>query len=175
MQLYIQHFSSPVGILTLCADNQALRALYFGDIAPVSAFRMNTPLLVEAICQLDEYFQGRRQTFTLALAPKGTDFQRRVWDALCAVPYGQTRSYAQLAAAVGSAHAFRAVGQANHANPIPILIPCHRIVRTGGALGGYAGGLERKAFLLRLEREQAQRLEENAPGAASGLSAVISE
>lgn len=149
--LYIQHFLSPVGMLTLCAGEDALHGLYFGASAPAQAQERCTPLLEAAMRQLDEYFRRQRRVFTLPLAPQGTDFQKRVWHALCAIPYGQTCSYAQLAEAVGAPRAFRAAGQANHANPLPIFIPCHRVIRADGALGGYAGGLSRKAFLLKLE------------------------
>ncbi len=151
MALYVQQYLSPVGMLTICADEDALRGLYFGAPAPAPAQVARTPLLEAAARQLDEYFRRERRTFTLPLAPQGTDFQKRIWRVLCTVPYGQTHSYAQLAAAAGAPHAFRAAGQANHANPLPVFIPCHRIVRTDGALGGYAGGVARKAFLLRLE------------------------
>lgn len=151
MAFYIQRFQSPIGLLTLCADEKALCGLYFGTFMPAEAQEILTPLLAQAVQQLDEYFQRKRRAFTLPLAPQGTAFQKRVWDALRTIAYGNTCTYAQLAAAVGSPRAFRAVGQANHFNPLPILIPCHRVVRTGGALGGYAGGLDRKSFLLRLE------------------------
>ena len=97
------------------------------------------------------YFAGERRDFDLPLAPAGTDFQRAVWDALRAVPYGQTRTYGEIATAVGRPKAVRAVGQANHVNPLPIFIPCHRVVGKNGALTGYAGGLDLKRALLALE------------------------
>ena len=101
--------------------------------------------------QLAEYFAGERTAFELPLAPAGTPFQRNVWDALLAIPYGETRSYGELAAAVGKPGAARAVGRANHDNPIGVVIPCHRVIGAGGALTGYAGGLDRKRYLLELE------------------------
>src|SRR6185437_14116566 len=105
----------------------------------------------EAIGQLEEYFAGRRRAFDLDLDLRGTDFQRRVWEAVAAVPYGQTRSYADVARAVGNGKAVRAVGAANGANPLPLVIPCHRIIGSGGGLHGYGGGLDVKARLLELE------------------------
>ena len=101
--------------------------------------------------QLGEYFAGERTAFELPLAPAGTPFQRIVWDALLAIPYGETRSYGELAAAVGKPGAARAVGRANHDNPIGVVIPCHRVIGAGGSLTGYAGGLDRKRYLLELE------------------------
>ena len=102
-------------------------------------------------CQLDEYFSGERRQFDLALDLRGPEFYRRCWQALQRIPYGETRSYAQLAAAVGSPQASRAVGQANHHNPVAIIVPCHRVIASDGSLAGYAGGLAAKEFLLNLE------------------------
>ena len=110
-----------------------------------------TPLLLEAERQLSEYFAGRRKVFDLPLAPAGTPFQRAVWQALAEIPYGETRTYGEIAGAVGRKKAFRAVGMANHCNPIPVIIPCHRVIGANGSLTGYADGLERKARLLALE------------------------
>lgn len=101
----------------------------------------------------DRIFAGRRRAFTLPLAPEGTPFQRAVWDALRTIPYGESRSYKQIAAQIGRPTACRAVGMANNRNPIAIVVPCHRVVGSGGTLVGYAGGLETKAYLLGLERE----------------------
>lgn len=110
-----------------------------------------TPLLKEAVGQLEEYFCGKRETFTLSLAPMGTPFQRRVWEALRTIPYGETRSYKQIAEYVGNPKASRAVGMANNRNPIAIMIPCHRVIGAGGSLVGYAGGLTIKQQLLYIE------------------------
>ena len=110
-----------------------------------------SPLLDAAEAQLREYFAGTRRTFDLPLAPRGTAFQQRVWAALRAIPYGETCTYGELAAAIGSPSASRAVGMANHHNPIPIVIPCHRVIGANGTLTGYAGGLEIKRKLLALE------------------------
>lgn len=110
-----------------------------------------TTLLQEAQAQLDAYFSGRLKTFQLPLAPAGTAFQQRCWQALCTIPYGQTVTYAQQAQAIGQPKAVRAVGMANHRNPLPIFIPCHRVIGKDGSLTGYAGCLEAKRFLLDLE------------------------
>ena len=101
--------------------------------------------------QMDDYFAGKRRSFDLALDLRGTDFRKRCWSELLRIPYGETRSYAQIARAVGNPNGFRAVGQANHYNPIAIIVPCHRVLAGGRNLGGYGGGLPTKAFLLRLE------------------------
>lgn len=110
-----------------------------------------TPLLLRAFEQLEEYLARVRKEFDLPLAPAGTPFQRKVWDALVQIPYGQTRSYRQIAEAVGSPKGFRAVGMANNRNPIAVFIPCHRVIGADGSMVGYGGGLEIKEHLLRLE------------------------
>ena len=101
--------------------------------------------------QLEEYFAGTRKNFTMPLDLRGTEFRKRCWNELLRIPYGETRTYAEIARAVGSPVGFRAVGQANHYNPIAIIVPCHRVLATGGRLGGYGGGLPVKALLLKLE------------------------
>lgn len=137
---------SPVGDLTISEDGGAIVAIDWGWVADQS----DAPLLREARRQLHDYFDGRRAAFDLALAPVGTTYQQRVWQALCTIPSGSTRTYAEIARCVGGSP--RAVGGANGRNPIPIVIPCHRVVATGG-LGGYSGGdgLPTKRFLLALE------------------------
>ncbi len=142
---------TPLGEVTLTEEDGAIVALDWGrgrDQTP-------TPLLREAIAQLQDFFDGRRQSFDLPLAPQGSAFQRRVWAALTRIPPGETRSYGNVAAELGTAA--RAIGQANGANPIPILIPCHRVVAAGGALGGYSGGEgpQTKRLLLDLEARAA--------------------
>lgn len=112
-----------------------------------------TPLTDELAEQLDEYFQGNRQRFDIPYDLKGTPFQKRVWSALCQIPYGQTRSYLDVAQSIGNARACRAVGMANHRNPLLILIPCHRVIGADGSLGGYAAGVDTKQFLLELEQK----------------------
>ena len=139
---------SPIGPLTITEENGALTALTFSG---GETQRPSTPLLKEAVSQLTAYFAGQRQVFELPLSPRGTAFQKQVWDALCRVPYGQTCSYGQLAHAIGRDRACRAVGMANHRNPLPIFIPCHRCVGADGSLTGYAGGLAAKKYMLQLE------------------------
>ena len=138
---------SPLGPLTLTETDGALVRLEFGG----EGGSVRTPLLCQAAAQLEAYFAGTRTTFDLPLAPKGTAFQRRVWEALQQIPYGETRSYGELAAAIGNPKASRAVGMANNKNPLPIFIPCHRVIGSNGTLTGYAGGLDIKVRLLQLE------------------------
>lgn len=141
----------PVGAITLAASDQALLWLKFGIREYPGAEPGANPVLEATARQLREYFAGDRRTFDLPLAPIGTDFQRRVWDALCAIPYGETCSYGALAQAIGNPKAARAVGMANNRNPISIIIPCHRVIGANGALVGYGSGLPIKETLLRLE------------------------
>ncbi|MDF2485123.1 MAG: hypothetical protein K0R46_1291 [Herbinix sp.] len=112
-----------------------------------------TNLIREAAVQMMEYLDGTRKDFTVLLSPKGTSFQQKVWEALRAIPYGETRSYKQIAEAVGNKNASRAIGMANHHNPIMCIIPCHRVIGADGRLVGYAGGLDTKAELLKLEEK----------------------
>ena len=144
-------FDTPVGAIGLEEENGAIvRLLLPGAPAPRIACH-ETLLLTEGKRQLLEYLAGKRREFDLPLAPKGTEFYRSVWRALEEIPYGETRSYRDIAQAVGRPKAVRAVGQANHNNPIPIIIPCHRVVGANGSLTGYGGGLDLKERLLRLE------------------------
>lgn len=143
----------PLGRFGLVEEDGALTHLLLpGAPEPAGCRQGETPLLQRAAQQLREYFAGRRQAFDLPLSPRGTPFQCRVWEALQKIPYGETCTYKDLAIAVGSPKGFRAVGMANHCNPIAILIPCHRVVGTNGSLTGYAGGLDMKAALLKLEQ-----------------------
>ena len=135
---------SPMGPLTLFAQDNRLTALVFGDFGGYD----HLPLFEMARRQLEEYFAGHRQNFDLPLDPGGTDFQRRVWRTLLDIPYGKAISYKELARRVDRPKGFQAVGQANGRNPLPILIPCHRVIGADGSLGGYSGGLDRKRFLL---------------------------
>ena len=149
--------ASPVGRLTLVATDDGLAAiLWQNDRALRVRLELDAeddrhPVLVEAERQLQEYFAGRRKTFALKLDVSGTAFQRRVWNALMTIPFGETRSYAQIAKQIGNPAASRAVGAANGKNPLSIVAPCHRVVGSSGALTGFAGGLDAKARLLALE------------------------
>jgi len=146
---------SPVGPLTLAIDGGALVGIWFPDAegAPArTADGGRDPLLDTVRRELDQYFAGSLRQFTVPVAPRGTPFQLSVWSALRHIPYGQTTSYGAIAAQIGSPNAVRAVGAANGANPIPIIIPCHRVIGANGSLTGFGGGLGRKRFLLDLER-----------------------
>ena len=141
---------SPIGQLTLIGTNKALTSICFG----VSGYTFNpSELLLRAVRELREYFAGERRDFDIPLDPAGTDFQKKVWQELRAIPYGQTRSYGDIARACSNPKAARAVGLANNKNPIPIIIPCHRVIGADGSLTGYAGGLDAKKFLLELEQK----------------------
>jgi methylated-DNA-[protein]-cysteine S-methyltransferase len=145
---------SPIGPLRLDVEEGALVAVHLpeGRRPAISAVeRPEDPVLAAAARQLEDYFAGRRVTFELPLRPRGTAFQRAVWDALRAIPPGETRSYGEIARAVGKPAAVRAVGAANGRNPLAIVVPCHRVIGAGGTLTGYAGGLEAKRWLLEHE------------------------
>ena len=149
---------SPIGPLTLVAEDGVLAALYLAEHrhAPDPATHGPAGTGFEAVTEaLDAYFAGELTTFDLPLAARGTPFQQRVWAALREIPYGTTASYGQLAAELGAPGASRAVGAANGRNPISIVVPCHRVVGSAGAITGYAGGIERKRFLLALEAQHA--------------------
>jgi methylated-DNA-[protein]-cysteine S-methyltransferase len=147
-QVYVH---SPVGMWLIGEeDNSICQVDFVGDIEPPIG-KPSSPLLEQAVEQLGEYFLGQRITFSLPYHVKGTPFQEAVWRALCEIPYGKTCSYQDIAKKVGRPKAMRAVGGANHRNPISILIPCHRVIGQDGGLVGYGGGLEAKKFLLDLE------------------------
>ena len=151
---------SPVGELTLVANDKGLAAVLWENDNPdrirlgtVSEDKNNL-FLVETEKQLTEYFEGKRKSFSVALDFKGTEFQKEVWKALLTIPFGETRSYGQIANQIGNAKAVRAVGAANGKNPISIIAPCHRVIGANGKLTGFAGGLEMKAVLLELENKK---------------------
>ena len=146
---------SPIGTVRIVERGQSIVRLDLGPKAPFEPLEgvveQQPPLLQRAFKQLEEYLAGTRESFDLPLAPEGTPFQRKVWDALLQIPYGQTRSYRQIAEAVDSPRGFRAVGMANNRNPIAVFIPCHRVVGADGSMVGYGGGLPIKEALLKLE------------------------
>lgn len=157
-------FESPIGTLRVASTSRGLAVVdlpsangrgfagllvkHFPDARREEAFAPNR----EAIRQLVEYLEGKRTDFDLPLDLRGTTFQRAVWDALLAIPYGETRSYLDVARAVGNPEAVRAVGMANGANPVPLVVPCHRVIQSGGRIGGYGGGLDLKRRLLAMEQ-----------------------
>ncbi len=144
--------ATPIGPLLLSAEDGRLTGVAFATSAGA---RSTEPLLLEAEAQLDAYFAGELERFELPLAPRGTEFQRGVWEALLEIPYGSTTTYSELAAAIGRPSACRAVGAANGCNPLAVIVPCHRVIGAAGALTGYGGGLERKRRLLALEAGKA--------------------
>lgn len=156
MNIVYTHVESPIGRLMIATDDAGLRAIEFPEnrhpVRREGEWREGRhPWLDEAGRQLGDYLTGARQGFDLPLAPRGSDFQMRVWQALRSIPFGTTWSYAQLARKIGQASAVRAVGTANGRNPLPIIVPCHRVIGADGSLTGFGGGLPTKAFLLRLE------------------------
>jgi len=155
MITWIHKYQSAIGTLTLESDGEALTRIRLPEENwapdPAADRRPDPRPFAAAIAQLDEYFAGRRTTFDLPLAPRGTPFQRRVWDLLCEIPAGGTICYAELAVRAGNPPACRAVGAANGRNPLPIVVPCHRVVGSNGKLTGFAGGLAAKQALLAIE------------------------
>jgi len=151
------YYQSPIGLIRIGETQGFLTRANFVEQSPESehfqpeSISNSSTLLKDACRQLDEYFEGRRQKFDLALKPHGTNFQRSAWESLLRIPYGETRSYMQQAESISNPRAIRAIGHANSCNPIPIIIPCHRVIGKNGSLTGYAGGLERKTRLLALE------------------------
>ena len=157
MQLSFMEMASPVGLLKLVAHDTALVAVLWENEDPKRVRLAELvedkkhPILLETQKQLNEYFSGQRQVFDLPLDFEGTEFQQKVWQALLTIPFGETRSYKQIAEQLGNVKAVRAVGAANGKNPISIIAPCHRVVGANGKLVGFAGGLENKDILLKLE------------------------
>lgn len=155
MQVYISSITTDIGTLYVEASADAIVGVRFEDddiaMTANAAQRTDNDISKRGAQQLTEYFAGKRKTFSLPLSPQGTAFQNKVWQQLCSVDYGKTASYLDIAKALGKPTASRAVGTANGKNPIAIIIPCHRIIGANGSLTGYAGGLERKSYLLNLE------------------------
>jgi methylated-DNA-[protein]-cysteine S-methyltransferase len=152
MNLY--YYATELGRIGIAENNGRLTALYFeGEGVPEGAEIIETPVLKEAACQLKAYLGGELRGFSLPLEPVGSPFMESVWRALCLIPYGRTVSYKEIAAAVGNPKASRAVGMANNRNPLPIFIPCHRVIGASGALVGYGGGLAVKVRLLEIEKK----------------------
>ena len=160
MQLVYMYMDSPVGALKLVAHDHALVAVMWDNedhkrvrLAELIEDHQH-PMLIRVKKQLEQYFAGQRQQFDLPLDFQGTDFQQQVWQTLLTIPYGETRSYKEIAVQIGNEKAVRAVGAANGKNPISIIAPCHRVIGSSGALVGFAGGLDKKQILLSLEQSQ---------------------
>jgi methylated-DNA-[protein]-cysteine S-methyltransferase len=152
MNAYVDTLASPIGTLTVVVDaDGALTHVLFEDQVPPARAERDPARCAAAVAQLREYFAGERTDFDLPLSPAGTEFQRRVWEELRTVEYGSVTDYGSLGARIGRPGAARAVGRANATNPIPIVIPCHRVIGANGSLTGYAGGIEAKRLLLDLE------------------------
>ncbi|NLU52011.1 MAG: methylated-DNA--[protein]-cysteine S-methyltransferase [Clostridiaceae bacterium] len=154
---HVFFYDTEIGKIGIAADGNYITNVYFMNeldavVKEADAEVKETPLIKEAGKQLKEYMEGRRTEFDLPLNPSGTEFQKNVWKALMAIPYGTTKSYRDIAREIGNEKACRAVGMANNRNPIPIFIPCHRVIGADGKLVGYGGGLDKKTYLLNLER-----------------------
>jgi methylated-DNA-[protein]-cysteine S-methyltransferase len=154
------YFQSEIGLLEIIGTEAGLVSVGFLEQEADTDYRSSAemlPVVAQCVYQLDEYFQGKRKVFELALAPQGTDFQKRVWAQLLEIPYGETVSYMDLARALGNEKTIRAAGVPNGANPVAIIVPCHRVIGSGGKLTGYGGGLWRKEWLLNHERRFSSR------------------
>ena len=148
--IYRYSYETVLGSVTFVEEDGALLAISTHHV--YEGISQETDSIKEAHQQLAEYLKGERKSFDLPLRMKGTDFQQRVWNALLKIPYGETRSYKQIAEAIGNPKAVRAVGMANNRNPLLIVVPCHRVIGADGKLVGYGAGIEKKEFLLRLEK-----------------------
>lgn len=150
-------YDSPIGKLRVCEENGAITQLYIQSEEAVTGEETTactevSAVLKEACRQLSQYFAGKRKQFDLPLCLKGTFFQQKVWQALQEIPHGETRSYHDIAVAIGNPKAVRAIGGANHNNPVMIIVPCHRVINKDGSLGGFGGGVDVKRYLLELEK-----------------------
>lgn len=156
--LVYDKIDSPVGELMILASTEGLQCILWDverrDKEAIKRFKnsSNNKIIIKVKKQLSEYFSGKRKTFDLPLIMEGTEFQKQAWQQLCKIPYGQTISYGEQAKRVGDKNKARAVGMANGKNPIPIIVPCHRVIGSNGTLTGFAGGVDRKAILLDLEK-----------------------
>ncbi|BDR83877.1 methylated-DNA--[protein]-cysteine S-methyltransferase [Clostridium tetani] len=149
----IYSYQTEIGKIYIVENGTAITHLYFNECPILDNFKKKeTELIKKAYNQLKEYFLGKRKEFDLPLLPKGTDFQQKVWKALREIPFGETKSYGEIAKNIGNPKALRAVGMANNKNPISIFIPCHRVIGSNGKLVGYGGGLKIKEYLLKIEK-----------------------
>ena len=151
MNIY-EYYDTEIGALTIGSNGEALTLVEFGRVVWQNGVRGEDQITSQAAKEIREYLSGARKTFDLLLDPEGTPFQKKVWQALLTIPYGETRSYKEIAILAGSPKGFRAVGMANNRNPIAIIIPCHRVIGADGSMTGYGGGLDIKEKLLLLEK-----------------------
>lgn len=152
--MFFYYYNSPIGRLRIVQNHKGICQIVLPNTEiEVNATEKLTPIIEKTITQLKEYFQGERKNFDVPLSLKGTDFQLKVWRELMKIPYGHTICYSELAEKIGNSKAQRAVGMANNRNPVPIIVPCHRVVGKNGNLTGYGGGLDIKAKLLKLEKD----------------------
>lgn len=151
--MYKKYVNSPVGKIEIVEENEKIIELNIYNEKKNNIIEKDTKLLLETQKQLKEYFEGKRTKFEIPLNPKGTEFMKKVWKELLNIPYGEVRTYKEIAEKIGNSKASRAVGMANNKNPIPIIIPCHRVIGSNNKLVGYALGLDMKKYLLDLERK----------------------
>ena len=150
-QIFCECRETDIGKITITCSDKGIHEISFGENVEGKRVQAGSPLLAKAFAELEEYFRGERRAFDLPLNLTGTEFQKKVWAALQGIPYGETRSYGEIAAQVGNPKASRAVGMANNKNPVAIVVPCHRVIGKNGSLTGYAGGIDVKKKLLELE------------------------
>ncbi|MDR3259443.1 MAG: methylated-DNA--[protein]-cysteine S-methyltransferase [Fusobacteriaceae bacterium] len=155
MEKYVYFYETIIGSVGIAANEEYITNLYFGKTPDKNLPIKETELIKNAFAELKEYLEGKRKKFELPLKAEGTDFQKMVWNALLNIPYGETKSYQDIAIEIGNPKACRAVGLANNRNPIAIFIPCHRVIGKNGKLVGYGGGIHNKEILLNLEKESA--------------------
>ena len=151
VKYFYYYRDTPIGAITILANENSIIGIDFGIVRQTNSLEKMTPVVEQCICELDEYFNKKRKKFDVKIELFGTDFQKKVWNALMTIPYGKTCSYGAIARAVGNSKAMRAVGSANGANPIPIIVPCHRVIASSGDIGGYSGGLAIKRTLMSIE------------------------
>lgn len=151
-QIFVGYFLSPIGNLTITSNGFSITSILFPDKESIKITENSDRIILKCITQFSEYFEGKRVVFDLPLLPQGTEFQNRVWSEVLSIPFGETSTYGLISKQLGDSNLSRAVGMANGANPIPIIIPCHRVIGNNGRLTGYAGGLDRKKWLLNHEQ-----------------------
>ncbi|MCI8384491.1 MAG: methylated-DNA--[protein]-cysteine S-methyltransferase [Clostridia bacterium] len=154
---YIKKIHTKIGNIQIIEEESQIIEIKINAKLEEKAMEKNTPNLEKTAKQLIEYLEGNRKKFDVPFNPKGTKFMQQVWTALQEIPYGEVRSYSEIAKRIGNPKSARAVGMANHRNPIPIIIPCHRVIEANGKLGGYALGIENKEFLLQLEKQNKKK------------------